>query len=443
MTRTPNNTFVNSSCLIALGAALVCAMQTGCAVTYAKHAVPSYRLPDELKACSRSEYVPINYAMLRQHPKKTYLLGPGDLVGVYVHGVVPPQTEQLPLIEQRGLREIYYPPGGKIDVPSMGIPITVQANGTLVLPLVQPIPVAGKTLDDVTVAVRDAYIEEELLQEGRERVFVQLIRPRVHRVLVVREDAPAETPTLIRKDSVPLSKKGSAQVIDLPVGENDVLHALSASGGLPGVDTHNRVWILRSKAPESDLLETAQDVVQGFDNPEEAFQHLGCELTRICIPLRVRPCDALPFGPDDIVLEDGDILYLEPRIEDVFYTGGLLPGGQIPLPRDHDLDVLEAIALANGSVGGPGGVTGISVFRSSAGPGNIVPPTQCLILRRLPNGQQIPIRVDLAHAMHDEKHRILIQPEDLVMLHYKPHEQFANVTLNFFDINLSLSEIFK
>ena len=139
------------------------------------------------------------------------------------------------------------------------------------------------------------------------------------------------------------------------------------------------------------------------------------------------------------MLQDGDIVYIEPRIADVYYTGGLLPGGQIPLPRDHDIDVVEAIALAQGSVGGPGGVSGASVFRAGGGPGNVVPPTRVLIVRKLPNGEQFAIRIDLSRAMRDSKERIIIQPGDVVMLHYKPSEIAANVALNFFNFNVLLN----
>ena len=60
-----------------------------------------------------------------------------------------------------------------------------------------------------------------------------------------------------------------------------------------------------------------------------------------------------------MVLNDGDIVYIESRETEVFYTGGLLQGGEFPLPRDYDLDVLGAMAIAGqgayGSAAGGGG----------------------------------------------------------------------------------------
>src|SRR5262249_39825133 len=153
--------------------------------------------------------------------------------------------------------------------------------------------------------------------------------------------------------------------------------------------------------------------------------------TAIKIPLRVKPGEPLSFGPQDVILHAGDVVYLESRDREVFYCGGLLPGGEVPLPRDRDIDVMEAIALVNGSIGGPGGVTGAGTFRTGAGPGNIIPPTRAVVLRKLPNGQQLAIRSDLSRARYDVKERIIIQPGDFIMLHYKPSEIASNVALNF------------
>jgi hypothetical protein len=61
------------------------------------------------------------------------------------------------------------------------------------------------------------------------------------------------------------------------------------------------------------------------------------------------------------------------------------------------------------------------------------------VLRKLPNGQQIPIRVDLAVAMKDPKERIKIMAGDYIMMYYKPGENFTNAALNFFNLNIGTS----
>jgi len=305
--------------------------------------------------------------------------------------------------------------------------------------LIEPLQLSGLTLNQAAELIRKSYLSQNIVQMGRDRIQVALLRPRVSRVLVIREESAAEITQSISKDSVVLAKRGHAQVVDLPAFENDVLHALTATGGLPGIDAVNQVWVLRTERDPIKNLEVAKLEVESGREPEKVVTELRSHATAVRIPLRYCADQPLPFGPQDIILNDGDIVYLEPRVAEVYYTGGLLPGGQIPLPRDYDLDVVEAIAMAQGSVGGPGGVSGAGVFRTGAGPGNIIPPTRVIILRKLPNGEQLPIRVDLSRAMRDKKERIVIQPEDFILLHYKPGELAGNVALNFFNFNVIFS----
>jgi hypothetical protein len=208
---------------------------------------------------------------------------------------------------------------------------------------------------------------------------------------------------------------------------------------LPGVDANNEVWILRKTllAPGDNEKVQAQ-VDAGTSTAEEIVKSLPSHLQAIRIPLKLCCGEPVPFAPEDVVLNDGDILYIEPRRQEYFYTGGLIPGGQIPMPRDEDLDVLEAVALANAAVGGVSGSSQAAVLRAGAGVGNVIPPTRILLLRKLPNGDQLPIRVNLSHAMRDPSERIRIMPGDFIMMYYTPGEQLANGTLNFFNFNILL-----
>jgi Polysaccharide biosynthesis/export protein len=427
------------SALGGIWAAMLCLSHTGCTVMYSQNAVPASRLPLVYQAENKCCRVPVNFTLLRQEPVKEYRLGGGDVIGVYVQGILPPKVDEIPLIQHSmggaNASEIY-PAGGMTFTPNIGLPITLNGDGTVELPLLAPINLTGKTVQEATTEILSAYKAKDVLPAGRERVNVALVRQRTHRVLVLREDVVAEAPQFLRKDSVPYTRKGVGEVIDLPAYENDVLHVLAATGGLPGIETYNHIWVLKSTSAEGSHMDARARIESGED-AEQVFRALDAKRTAIKIPLRVKPGEPLSFGPQDVILNEGDIVYLESRDRDVFYTGGLLPGGEVPLPRDRDIDILEAIALVNGSVGGPGGVTGAAVFRSGAGPGNIVPPTRALILRKLPNGQQLQIRCDLARAKRDPLERITIQPGDFIMLHYKPGELAGNVALNFFNFNFT------
>jgi len=135
---------------------------------------------------------------------------------------------------------------------------------------------------------------------------------------------------------------------------------------------------------------------------------------------------------EDVVLEDGDIVYIESRDAEVFYTGGLLPGGEHKIPRDYDLDVLTAMSLAGGGVaqsqnrGGGGGIGGLGGLMGQ------VPPGMLYVLRKTPCNGQITIAVDLARANTDPRERILVQPGDILVLRYKPGEEILNFGLGTF-----------
>ena len=75
--------------------------------------------------------------------------------------------------------------------PAIGFPIPVRDDGTIPLPLVEPISVSGLTVGQAERAIIEAYtVKKRILVAGRERVMVSLMRPRTTRVLVVRQDNP-------------------------------------------------------------------------------------------------------------------------------------------------------------------------------------------------------------------------------------------------------------
>jgi hypothetical protein len=420
-------------------ALLLLASQTGC-ITTAIHGISARDLPVEMQPPPRSGLHRINFSMLRQEQPDEYKLDEGDLLGVFVPNVLPPGGmgvhPEVPLIQPsgHGVRDVY-PPRGQVEAPGTGIPLILGKGGMLSLPSIEPICLLNYTLLEAAEQIRHNYAKAGILQEGQP-AFVTLLRPRVHRVVVLREDTGSPLPSLIQKGQTPYTRSGRGEVVDLPAYENDVLHALAATGGLPGMETYNQVWILRSEhvdrslATDEDLQAAAEE--QGAS---AAFRAIDVAHRSIRIPLRMEPGQPLCFTPDDIILRTGDVLYIEPRDKDVFYTGGLLPGGEVPLPRDRDIDILEAIAIANGSLGGLGGASS-AVFRAGGGPGNVIPPTRAVIIRKLPQGRQVLIRVDLCRARLDPCERVIIQPGDFVMMHYRPSEIIANVGLNFFNFTL-------
>lgn len=394
--------------------ALVTAAAMGCAAVTNPVAdgIPVRRLPPEVLGPCRKDLVPIPLTLLQQPRSYVYRAAPGDVLGVWIdevfgeRGLAPPihTAPQMEALNQRRL------------TPAMGYPVTVREDGTLALPMTAPVPVAGRTLAEVEEALRQAYTKpKQILQPGTERIIVTLLQARQHHVVVLREEASSFSPAGIT-GVILTGKRGTGQSIALPSGENDVLHALAVTGGLPGLDTYDEVVIQRGCFKEGEDPETVRRQVEqgGAASP-------GC----VRIPLRVRPGDKLPFGPEDVVLRTGDVIYLRARDGEVFYTGGLLPTGEHILPRDRDLDVIQAIAATRGPL-----INGAFVNNNLAGnlinPGiGFDSPALLVVIRRLPSGGQVPIRVDLNRALRDPRERILVQPGDLLILQEMPNAAIA------------------
>lgn len=423
-----------------VGLAVALLGNTGC-VTFTKHAVPASRLPQQFQAPSKCNLHPINFQLLSCSNGSEHLLDSGDVLAITIQGILPPTQEALPplIASNQSINRDYYPPLGQANSPSFGFPFHVQSDGSIVLPEIAPVLVRGLTLEAASQKIMAEFVKKDILKRDSSQINMSLLKSRVNRVVVLREDSSQEAAAVIQKGSTILHKRGSGILIDLPAKECDVLHALTASGGLPGVDAYNDIWVLRKSTITELDRPQVDEIVNGAVEPLSAIRSLPPHVKAIRIPLKICGGEPVPFTTDDVTLHDGDIVFVEQRKDEYFYTGGLLPGGQIPLPRDEDLDIIEAIALANGSVGGLGGTSSVAVLRAGAGLGNIIPPTRVLILRKLPNGQQLPIRINLNLATRDPSERIKIMAGDYIMMYYKPGEMATNGLLNFFNINLTKS----
>ncbi len=409
-------------------------------ITSAYDAVPAHRLPPEVLADHRSGKVPIDFTLLRQQPPKSFIISPGDTLGIYIQGVVPTATnEQAPLYTNTNGTRDAYPATGLIHAPVVGLPLTVDLAGRLDLPFVDRVSLQGLNLSQATDRIRNAYVvDRKILQPGRDRIVVTLIKPRVHRVLVIREDVGSSFgPSYYNPTSPPYTKRGSGEVLDLPAYENDVLHAILATGGLPGIDAHNAVWVLRSRVNDPHDVQSLLQTLKSGGDPCKVLQAGKASHSCTYIPLRTAPGEMLPFCERDVILQDGDIVYLQSRDEEVFYTGGLLPGTQLPLPRDRDLDIIAAMAMATAAAGGPAGQNGASLNFRSYGPGGAINPTRAIVVRKLPNGDELKIRVDLNRAVVDSRERIIIQPNDFVMLQFTPSEFAGNFVLSLLRTNIT------
>lgn len=399
--------------------------------------VPAHRLPPQFLSPPKNNLVPIDISRLQQEPPRQYLVDAGDILGIYVEGVLGKPDEPPP---------VHMPDRDSDLPPAIGFPIPIREDGTLALPLIPPLTIRGLTLTQVENLVRKAYtVDQKILQEGKDRIIVTLMKERTIRVVVMRQDGIAQDRTRTGGMSDEFSTRG--KTINLPAYKNDVLNALAESGGLPGVNAKNEVKILRSSLMDARKRD---EFVRAFyaqrcDDPCLCHPPLPEDPSIIRIPLRLPPGAVPQFSPEDIVLNEGDLVLIEGRESEFFYTGGVLGGGQFPLPRDYDLDVLGAMAMAGAGVagsgrgvgGGGGGFGGINA--NSVGG---VPPGNLFILRKTPCNGQITIQVDLARAARSPGARPLVQPGDILILQYKPTEELLNFGLGSF-FTFGITQLFS
>ena len=148
------------------------------------------------------------------------------------------------------------------------------------------------------------------------------------------------------------------------------------------------------------------------------------------IPLRLYPEQQLTITEADIVLKDGDVLTIESRdsTAEVFYVAGVAGSRQFSLPRDYDLNVIQALTL----VGAPlanGGFTQNAFVGNAVNSGLGSPsPALLTVLRPLPNGRQIPIKVDLNRALRDPRERLRVQGGDILVMQERPGEATFTIT---------------
>ncbi|MFK7769673.1 MAG: polysaccharide biosynthesis/export family protein [Mariniblastus sp.] len=354
-----------------------------------------------------------------KHPgTPAYFLDSGDLLGIFIEGVLGKLDSNPP---------IHLPEPGSDLPPSMGFPIVVQQNGTITLPIVKPLSVRGMTLEQTEQTIIRAYrgtnSKGEKILRDSSRIIVTLQRERTVRVTVIRQDEPASfnnrnfNRTTVNQRS---DRSGRGTVLQMPAYKNDLLHAMIQTGGIPGVNAKPNVQIFRGETRTKSTLDNRTSSNDPFPrtNLGHSFQRSNRARAESQIPIRgFQKRTNESTNRTQPILGNGDIILVESKPTEVFYTSGLLRSNQYPFPRDKSIDVLQAIAIAGGSLAPQTSRLGYPRF----------PASDLLIVRNRAGLPPINIKVDLNEALNDPRQRIRIAPGDNLILNFKPGEQAANV----------------
>ncbi len=405
---------------------------TGCSAwtNPVANGIPVRMLPPEILVKPKADLEPIPWALLQRAPKKDVLLQPGDVLGLYIEGVLG-RDDQLPPVN--------IPTASNVP-PSLGFPIPIRNDGTIPAPLIQPPKLAGMTIEDAEKKLIKAYtVDKQVLVPDEQRIILTMIRRKHSRILVIRQDSLGQRQLFqpsargLVADSVTdvnSTQQSRGFLIDIPANEADIVTALAQTGGLPGRDAKDEILVYR-RGQRNQSGSTGEEAnLQTFN-----VQQLNRLAAPQRIPLTKKKGEDVNIRERDVVLNDGDIIVIGVRGAEFYYTGGLLRNAQVPMPLDIDLTATEAIMrsggpLVNGGIGG--GQFNNLIIAGGAADTN---PSLLTVLRKGPNNRRVPIRVDLNEAMRDPREDILIKDGDTLVLQQTTGEAFSRYLFGVFGIN--------
>ena len=326
-------------------AVMVSMSMTGCTALFSPlDTIPAERLPEQFKAEPQASKVPLNPARLRQTRPEFYTLDSDDVLGIFIEGILGNAGEAPP---------IQIPDQGSDLPPAIGFPVPVREDGTLSLPSVKPIPVRGLTIKQAEELIQRAYRggPEPILKEDS-RIIVTILRERTFRVFVVRQDNStsqrgAQFQGNGQRNQVTDRSDQSSRgfVLQMPAYKNDVLNALLQTGGIPGVNAKPEIRILRGNrfdnARRDQRASEFYRTAQANQFPYGQIPNLDDDANTIKIPLRLKPGEVPDLRPEDVILRDGDVVYVDTRETDVYYTCLLYTS---PSPRDATLSRMPSSA---------------------------------------------------------------------------------------------------
>ena len=243
---------------------------------------------------------------MRRTQLDVYRVGPGDTLGIVIDKVFG-NIEQ-PFQATQGERSDT-PPG-------LGYPVPVREDGTISLPQIPPVNVAGMSMLEIEKALRVAYtIEQKVISNPKNySAIVTLLRKRTAKVLVIRQDAGinAAVANGTFDGGKPVNdalRRGTGQLLELPNGENDLLTALIKTGGIPGDYAVDDVVIERTRPTPVAPVDA-----KGTASKDDSAKYPAKNLKQtIHIPLRLGANEPVPFTKEDITLQSGDVVFVALR----------------------------------------------------------------------------------------------------------------------------------
>ena len=355
------------------------AQAVGCTTAHYRAAT----LPEQFRVPTSSAHE-INLANMSGLGSGSSVIGPGDLV------------------------EITIASGGEEEKVEP-ILARVAQNGTVNVPLIGDVPIAGIEPVEAADRVAAASVQRGIYRQPA--VVLKVEEPAVNQVTVLGA----------------VTKPG---VQKLPRGSSDVLSAVAAAGGFTK-EASTEVEVMRQRSP-SFLSSTpdAEGVVtaaynEPFSSPPPLVQDSQLAGGSPSAPVNLQSyrldlAQANPSRPSDYRVGDGDVVMVYPEKDRVIHVSGLVnKPDQFKIPKDQDVYVLDAIAMAGG-------------IKSAVA-------DKVYVIRRLENmPEPAVIEVSIAKAKRDGRENLRLAAGDLVSVEATMLTNTVDALTTFFRMSLGI-----
>lgn len=271
---------------------------------------------------------------LLQLAKKPYLLGPEDLITVTLTGLTGIDTIAEPA----------------------GVEVRIAHNGTINLPLVGSIHIAGLDMVSAENVIREAYVPKFVPTLA---VGIRIEAFKTADVVVV---GAAELPG----------------IVNLRRNQQTVLHAVAAAGGMTQLAS-GEVILQRRRDPENKI---------------RVYLRNSADLQSV-----------MAMDP----LESGDVIEVVAAQPNTIFVGGLV---NMPGPREFPIGTE---------------VTALQALAAAGGPVEAVFPKEATLIRRMPNGEDVHVRIDIEKLRSGEEENIKLAAGDIFWV----PETWGTRTMNF------------
>jgi len=329
-------------------------------------------LPLQYRAAYRTEKPSIDLSALARRSLNSDLIYPGDVLDVtLLTGAEKEQPEPLPY--------------------------RVTPQGTLDLPLVGEVRVAGLTLTGAEEQVRTQSIQRRVYRSPI--VSVLMNTRQSDRVLVV-------------------GAVNEPKVYELPRAGSDLLAAITAAGGL--TEEAGTVIEIRHPMQAADGVQQAGYASDLLDANGQVPSSATLQATSgQSNSVHVDLVEAMSGKAADLGLNDGSVVWVkEHRPETVYVHGLVKQAGEFELPKDKPLRVDQAIALAQGR--------------------SIEFADRVHVTRIIPSQEEpIVIELSMKEAKTNRDSNIVLMAGDVVSVEETPTTFTVDFLRNFFRIGFS------